>query len=834
MKTFTLVLALSTFCFCATQAQDLPNDLTAISQADAPAFGTYYSIAYWPDYPPLPWNAWDSGADLYYSPTYGTSYIWVDDRAKVAGRMLTESVDPPPIPGGDDGGGPDYFPPQPYYDWSTNFTDLWIWLDSYTNAGDGMTYFFTIHNTTPNTPYEIISSTNVAAPMNPTNWYSEGVWLATSTNLSAYVPMGSKTNRNFFRAHLWSDFIYGVPTNGQVFMQSVTNSIYPVINGVTNHLTPFWSNWFVLNPRPTNIYALNLGYAAEDFGFTNSIVNTNPPQQILRFVGLSKTITNLCLSSNLLTTLNISGWPALQDIEAWHNTNMLTVYVTNCPQLRRACFEAIATNTIGITNVLDFSGCNHLEEIRAANNRFPNIIITNGAGPELWHLCIHDNNLYNQLPSNFNFSVFPSLRDVWIWDNDFAGALPLQNSIATNLVGVEAFNNKFTSLDVSGQTNFDHVYIDGNITLTNLNISGCSKIRQITAQACGLSQSSVDSILISADQSGVHNTGTGSTLFIDLSLGMTNPGTNAVPSLDGQRAAANLLLNKHWTVFYHLPPVGTPDISAVSVPAVGSNSVKITWTTDVASDSTVYYSTSYSSSGASYTSYTDPASVTSHSVTVSGLTAATDYYFFVRSASGGLTGTSGDYQFTTRGGPGIYFVHTSTNVVMQVATNSPSSITWLWADGSSTVGALAVGHGFTNSGISSVVVKPESALTGFGVYCPGDGPFASLDYVAGLTNYPNLQELHLYNSGLTNVSLAGCSNLVSIALVSTFPSSGVENGWLNDIWDAQHTKPGGTTQFGCSNGRYTFYFPTIPGTNATSAVACSNLVRLNWSLLHYP
>src|SRR5262249_37654294 len=154
------------------------------------------------------------------------------------------------------------------------------------------------------------------------------------------------------------------------------------------------------------------------------------------------------------------------------------------------------------------------------------------------------------------------------------------------------------------------------------------------------SQSSVDSVLIAADQTGTYNTGSGSFLIIDLSLGMTNPGTNAVPSLDGQRAAANLL-NKHWTVFYHLPPVGTPDISAVSIPAVSSNSVKITWTTDVASDSTVYYSTGYSSSGGSYASYTDPASVTSHSVTVSGLTAATDYYFFVRSASGGLTGTSG-------------------------------------------------------------------------------------------------------------------------------------------------------------------------------------------------
>src|SRR6266481_2072479 len=399
---------------------DLPNDLTAISLSDAPPFGTFWSIAHWPDFPPCPMNCWDSSADLYYSPSLGypVRTIWVDDRAKVAARMLSDSVDPPPVPGGDDSEGPDYFPPQPYYDWTTNYTDLWIWLDSYTNAGEGMTYFFTVHNVTSNLCYEIISSTNVAAPMDTNHWISEFVGRADSTNLAAYVPMGGKTNQNFFRAHLWTDFVYGVPTNGQVFMQSATSNIYPVINGVTNHLTPFWSNWFVLNPRPTNIYALNLGYAAEDFGFTNSIVNTNPPQQILRFVGLSKTITNLCLSSNLLTTLNISGWPALQDVEAWHNTNMLTVYVTNCPQLRRACFEAIqGVNTIGITNVLDFSGCTHLEEIRAADNRFPNVIVTNGAGPEVWHLCLHDNNLYNQLPADFNFNHFPSLRDLWVWDN---------------------------------------------------------------------------------------------------------------------------------------------------------------------------------------------------------------------------------------------------------------------------------------------------------------------------------------------------------------------------------------------------------------------------------
>src|SRR6266481_9847927 len=111
MKTPTLLLSavVSAILFASSQpvtALELPNDLTPIASADAPIYGTYWSIAYWPDFPPLPFNGWDLSADLFYSPSVGPSVIWVDDRALVAGRMLTESSDPPPIPGGDDSGPP--------------------------------------------------------------------------------------------------------------------------------------------------------------------------------------------------------------------------------------------------------------------------------------------------------------------------------------------------------------------------------------------------------------------------------------------------------------------------------------------------------------------------------------------------------------------------------------------------------------------------------------------------------------------------------------------------------------------------------------------------------
>jgi len=56
---------------------------------------------------------------------------------------------------------------------------------------------------------------------------------------------------------------------------------------------------------------------------------------------------------------------------------------------------------------------------------------------------------------------------------------------------------------------------------------------------------------------------------------------------------------------------------------------------------------------------------------------------------------------------------------------------------------------------NAVVVDPASALTGFGLGCSATN--TTLSGVGGLTNYPNLQDLYLNQSGVTNLSLAGCA-----------------------------------------------------------------------------
>jgi len=87
-----------------------------------------------------------------------------------------------------------------------------------------------------------------------------------------------------------------------------------------------------------------------------------------------------------------------------------------------------------------------------------------------------------------------------------------------------------------------------------------------------------------------------------------------------------------------------PVISNVAASGITASGATITWTTDEASSSVVEYgtTTSYGQSA------TGASGVTSHSVTLSGLSASTTYHFRVKSAdAAGNTATSSDYTFIT-------------------------------------------------------------------------------------------------------------------------------------------------------------------------------------------
>ncbi len=125
---------------------------------------------------------------------------------------------------------------------------------------------------------------------------------------------------------------------------------------------------------------------------------------------------------------------------------------------------------------------------------------------------------------------------------------------------------------------------------------------------------------------------------------------------------------------YTFTTVGPPAISNVTATGITNNAATITWTTDQASSSQVGYgtTTSYGSSSA-----LDSAQVTSHSVTISGLSANTLYHYRVLSGNANGTRTSIDFTFSTFGPPTITSPSanniTATSVVITWTTSSPTN-----------------------------------------------------------------------------------------------------------------------------------------------------------------
>ncbi|PYS12164.1 MAG: hypothetical protein DMG15_15320 [Acidobacteria bacterium] len=156
--------------------------------------------------------------------------------------------------------------------------------------------------------------------------------------------------------------------------------------------------------------------------------------------------------------------------------------------------------------------------------------------------------------------------------------------------------------------------------------------------------------------------------------------------------------------------VTAPVISGVIVVSVGGTSATIQWTTNEASDSQVEYGLT-----SSYGSMTtlDPALVTSHSVTVAGLTGSTTYHYRVRSKdASGNPATSPDSTFATPDiTPPVITGVTATTVAatsatIQWTTNEASDsqveygLTSAYGSATTLNGALVTGHSMVLSNLS--------------------------------------------------------------------------------------------------------------------------------------
>ena len=178
-------------------------------------------------------------------------------------------------------------------------------------------------------------------------------------------------------------------------------------------------------------------------------------------------------------------------------------------------------------------------------------------------------------------------------------------------------------------------------------------------------------------------------------------------------------------------PSPTLDITNVSAISSAASTTQIRWTTNVAADSAVDYgtSTSYGTS-----TPVDPSMVTAHQVTIAGLSAATTYYYQVRSTdSKSNHGKSGDHSFKT---PGLNISGTIT----PTAGGSSATLT-LSGAASATIAANSSGA-YTFAGLAS-------------------GSYTITPNNTGYTFAPQSQTVSVSTSNVTGVNFT--ANAVSMA-----------------------------------------------------------------------
>jgi phosphodiesterase/alkaline phosphatase D-like protein len=145
-------------------------------------------------------------------------------------------------------------------------------------------------------------------------------------------------------------------------------------------------------------------------------------------------------------------------------------------------------------------------------------------------------------------------------------------------------------------------------------------------------------------------------------------------------------------------------VSSAAASSVTHNSAVISWQSNKASDSQVSYGTSaaYGSSSPS-----NSTMVTSHSVTLSGLSASTTYHYQVRSRDqGGSTSVLGDFTFTTVAAPDTTLPIISGAASSNVTPNA-ATINWTTNEASDT----QVDYGTTTAYGSSTVLNPTMVTT---------------------------------------------------------------------------------------------------------------------------
>ena len=526
MKTQTLCLILCGALVATGSAQDtntlfggrpLPADLQLFDSGTPPSGVSVVSLAH-PEQPPHP-NWWlakyldlNPGitVPLYFSATLtaqGIDRLYADDRNinydDVAEDLAALAAVQQALAGGGnmnilvpDASGPET------PDYSTNATDLWL---SITNLGSFYgasscitTSTIVFHNTRAGLFYKLLFATTLDPAVCTWSTFYDGLLddggIITLTNVvwtNAPTPAfwtnsdGTCSNQLatiYFRGMMYAPGT-GPSTGGQLLvLVDGSAGFYPRVNGSSlspsPNATTSSQRLYTLNPP---IYKLNLGYNTNDDYWPSylKMADGSPDgedsssenlggQNAIAIIGLKEctSLTNLYVSRNHLTSLDLSGITNLVDVESYAQTTLTNISLAGCSGLRRVCLESNA-----VSGQVDATGCTAVTDFRAALNylvnptaSFTNVVFPAASAQNIYHLCMRDE---PQLNPNFlasNLTNFTTLEQLIFWNAGQIGAVTLAS---TNLVWVQVYNNQLTDIRFTNCASFYNLLAYGNNLTTN-------------------------------------------------------------------------------------------------------------------------------------------------------------------------------------------------------------------------------------------------------------------------------------------------------------------------------------------------------------------------------
>jgi hypothetical protein len=237
-------------------------------------------------------------------------------------------------------------------------------------------------------------------------------------------------------------------------------------------------------------------------------------------------------------------------------------------------------------------------------------------------------------------------------------------------------------------------------------------------------------------------------------------------------------------------PAGPPVISNVLVGSITNTTATITWTTDQASSSLVNFGTT---TGYGSASPLNPSLVTSHTVTLTGLTSGTTYDFDVVSANAGsMSATSGNATFittsVTSSPPAI------SNVLVGSITNTTATITWTTDQASSSL----VNFG-TTTGYGSASPLNPSLVTSHTVTLTGLAPGTTYDFDVVSANAGAMSSTS-GNATFITTSVTSTPPVISSVATTNVSQTSVTVTWTTDQPATSQVNYGTTTGYGSSSG----------------------------------